>query len=448
MERFEQLNTLLQSGNLTALRQALAGMNEVDIADFMQDLDKEKTLLVFRLLPKDLFADVFSYMEPDRQQLIVESISDKEVQRVIDDLYMDDVVDFLEEVPANVVKRVLRTVDKETRKTILEYLQYPRDSAASLMTPEFVEFHERTKIVDALQMIRETAMEKETLDVIYVIDQTHHLTGFTTLYKLITADEQAQVADCMDKNVLSVHTLDDKEQVARTFTRYDLSAMPVVDHEGRLVGLITVDDIVDVIQDENTEDMEIMAAMTPSEKPYLKTSVFDLAKHRVLWLLILMVSATVTGRIISYYDGLLQTAVVLASFIPMLMDTGGNCGSQASVMVIRGLALGELEMRDILRVLWKELRVGLLVGVVLSVVNFGRIMLFEGVGTMVALTVSLSLFVTVVVAKCIGCSLPIVARRCGFDPAVMASPFITTIVDAISLVVFFNVATNLLHLAA
>ena len=327
MERFEQLNTLLQSGNLTALRQALAGMNEVDIADFMQDLDKEKTLLVFRLLPKDLFADVFSYMEPDRQQLIVESISDKEVQRVIDDLYMDDVVDFLEEVPANVVKRVLRTVDKETRKTILEYLQYPRDSAASLMTPEFVEFHERTKIVDALQMIRETAMEKETLDVIYVIDQTHHLTGFTTLYKLITADEQAQVADCMDKNVLSVHTLDDKEQVARTFTRYDLSAMPVVDHEGRLVGLITVDDIVDVIQDENTEDMEIMAAMTPSEKPYLKTSVFDLAKHRVLWLLILMVSATVTGRIISYYDGLLQTAVVLASFIPMLMDTGGNCGS-------------------------------------------------------------------------------------------------------------------------
>lgn len=448
MERFEQLNTLLQSGNLTALRQALAGMNEVDIADFMQDLDKEKTLLVFRLLPKDLFADVFSYMEPDRQQLIVESISDKEVQRVIDDLYMDDVVDFLEEVPANVVKRVLRTVDKETRKTILEYLQYPRDSAASLMTPEFVEFHERTKIVDALQMIRETAMEKETLDVIYVIDQTHHLTGFTTLYKLITADEQAQVADCMDKNVLSVHTLDDKEQVARTFTRYDLSAMPVVDHEGRLVGLITVDDIVDVIQDENTEDMEIMAAMTPSEKPYLKTSVFDLAKHRVLWLLILMVSATVTGRIISYYDGLLQTAVVLASFIPMLMDTGGNCGSQASVMVIRGLALGEVEMRDILRVLWKELRVGLLVGVVLSVVNFGRIMLFEGVDTMVALTVSLSLFVTVVVAKCIGCSLPIVARRCGFDPAVMASPFITTIVDAISLVVFFNVATNLLHLAA
>lgn len=448
MERFEQLNTLLQSGNLTALRQALAGMNEVDIADFMQVLDKEKTLLVFRLLPKDLFADVFSYMEPDRQQLIVESISDKEVQRVIDDLYMDDVVDFLEEVPANVVKRVLRTVDKETRKTILEYLQYPRDSAASLMTPEFVEFHERTKIVDALQMIRETAMEKETLDVIYVIDQTHHLTGFTTLYKLITADEQAQVADCMDKNVLSVHTLDDKEQVARTFTRYDLSAMPVVDHEGRLVGLITVDDIVDVIQDENTEDMEIMAAMTPSEKPYLKTSVFDLAKHRVLWLLILMVSATVTGRIISYYDGLLQTAVVLASFIPMLMDTGGNCGSQASVMVIRGLALGEVEMRDILRVLWKELRVGLLVGVVLSVVNFGRIMLFEGVGTMVALTVSLSLFVTVVVAKCIGCALPIVARRCGFDPAVMASPFITTIVDAISLVVFFNIATNLLHLAA
>ena len=448
MERFEQLNTLLQSGNLTALRQALAGMNEVDIADFMQDLDKEKTLLVFRLLPKDLFADVFSYMEPDRQQLIVESISDKEVQRVIDDLYMDDVVDFLEEVPANVVKRVLRTVDKETRKTILEYLQYPRDSAASLMTPEFVEFHERTKIVDALQMIRETAMEKETLDVIYVIDQTHHLTGFTTLYKLITADEQAQVADCMDKNVLSVHTLDDKEQVARTFTRYDLSAMPVVDHEGRLVGLITVDDIVDVIQDENTEDMEIMAAMTPSEKPYLKTSVFDLAKHRVLWLLILMVSATVTGRIISYYDGLLQTAVVLASFIPMLMDTGGNCGSQASVMVIRGLALGEVEMRDILRVLWKELRVGLLVGVVLSVVNFGRIMLFESVGTMVALTVSLSLFVTVVVAKCIGCSLPIVARRCGFDPAVMASPFITTIVDAISLVVFFNIATNLLHLTA
>ena len=320
--------------------------------------------------------------------------------------------------------------------------------AASLMTPEFVEFHERTKIVDALQMIRETAMEKETLDVIYVIDQTHHLTGFTTLYKLITADEQAQVADCMDKNVLSVHTLDDKEQVARTFTRYDLSAMPVVDHEGRLVGLITVDDIVDVIQDENTEDMEIMAAMTPSEKPYLKTSVFDLAKHRVLWLLILMVSATVTGRIISYYDGLLQTAVVLASFIPMLMDTGGNCGSQASVMVIRGLALGEVEMRDILRVLWKELRVGLLVGVVLSVVNFGRIMLFESVGIMVALTVSLSLFVTVVVAKCIGCSLPIVARRCGFDPAVMASPFITTIVDAISLVVFFNIATNLLHLAA
>ncbi|MDR2514115.1 MAG: magnesium transporter [Christensenellaceae bacterium] len=449
MEHFEELGALLQGNRLPELRSALREMNAVDIAAFMEDLPKERALLVFRLLPKDLCADVFSYMEDTAQQLmIVESISDREVRAVIEDLFLDDAVDFLEEMPANVVKRVLRSVDKGTREQISEFLKYPQDSAASLMTVEFVELHDHYTVREAFARLRATAVDKETVDLLYAIDRTHHLTGFISLYKLVTSPEDALLSDCMERNVLAVNAFDDKELVAQTFTRYDLSAMPVVDNEGRLVGLITVDDVVDVIQEENTEDIQIMAATTPNDKPYLQTGVLSLSKDRVLWLLILMISATVTGSIITSFEGVLQSSVALAAFIPMLMDTGGNAGAQSSTLIIRGIALGEIRIGDMLRVLWKEFRISILVGLALAAVNFGRILLFTSSGAMVSLTVSLSVFLTVIVAKTIGGLLPIVAKLCRLDPAVMASPLITTIVDAIALIVYFLFAVNLLHIAA
>ncbi|MGI5884436.1 MAG: magnesium transporter [Candidatus Spyradocola sp.] len=445
MERKERLQQLIRSNRLRELKADLSRENPADVAAFLEDLDDQRRLLVFRVLPKDLAAAAFAYLPQDLEEQIVSSISDAEVGQVMDRLFTDDAVNFLEEVPAVVVNRALRSVDPEKRERIVQYLRYPKSSAGSLMTAEYIELHDRLTAGEALDAVRREGKGMESVDVVYTIDDTRRLTGALRLFDLIRAREDSRLQDLQRIEPVTARTLEDQEDVARAFRRYDLTQMPVVDGEGRLVGLITADDVMDVIQQENTEDMERMAAMAPSEKPYLKTSPVELAKKRIVWLLVLMVSATFTGRIISGFEQVLSSVVALAAFIPMLMDTGGNCGSQSSTMVIRGLALGEIRPRDALRVLWKELSVSLLCGVVLCAVNFGRILLFESqVGPAVALAVSLSLLVTVVLAKCLGGLLPIAAKAVHLDPAAMASPLITTVVDAVSLLVYFGFARAIL----
>lgn len=444
----EKLMELLSTRQYAALRRALGDMNVVDIAEFIGELNGEESIVTFRILPKDLMADVFSYLDSDRQEDLINAMTDRELTSVIGDLFVDDAVDFLEEVPANVVKRVLRVADDQTRADIQRLLKYPKDSAGSLMTIEFMELHDRFTVRQALDHIREVGFDKETVYTCYVIDDTHHLVGMVALRRLITAPESSLLRNIMEDNVISVHTDADQESVAMEFSKYDLMSMPVVDAEQRLVGLITIDDIIDVIQEENTEDIEKMAAISPSGgKEYLRTGVMQLTKNRLPWLLILMLSATFTGAIISHFENLLSSAMILSSFIPMLMDTAGNSGSQSSVMIIRGLALGEVRPRDVIKVLFKEFRVSLVVGAALAVVNFGRIMIFQrDAGVMVAIGVSISLYLTVIMAKLIGGFMPLLAKKIGFDPAVMAAPIITTIVDALSLLVFFAVSTQLLGL--
>ena len=445
MDRNERLQQLIRSNRLRELKADLSSWNPADIASFLEQLDGERRLLVFRVLPKDLAAAAFAYLPPEMEEQIVSAISDAEVGQVMDRLFTDDAVNFLEEVPANVVLRALRSVDKDTRERITRFLNYPKNSAGSLMTAEFIELHDRLTAREALDVVRREGSRMETVDVVYTIDDTRRLTGALRLFDLIRAREGLALRDIKRDQPVAAKTLEDQEDVARTFRRYDLTQMPVVDGEGRLVGIITADDVMDVIQQENTEDMERMAAMAPSEKPYLKTSPFALAKKRIVWLLVLMISATFTGGIINGFQEVLSSVVVLAAFIPMLMDTGGNCGSQSSTLVIRGLALGEIRPRDALRVLNKELAVSLLCGAALAAVNFGRILLFEPqTGAAVALAVSLSLLVTVMVSKCLGGLLPIAAKAVHLDPAVMASPLITTVVDAVSLLVYFGFARALL----
>lgn len=445
MDRNERLQQLIRSNRLRELKADLSSWNPADVASFLEQLDGERRLLVFRVLPKDLAAAAFAYLPPEMEEQIISSISDAEVGQVMDRLFTDDAVNFLEEVPANVVLRALRSVDKDTRERITRFLNYPKNSAGSLMTAEFIELHDCLTAREALDVVRREGSRMETVDVVYTIDDTRRLTGALRLFDLIRAREGLALRDIKRDQPVAVKTLQDQEDVARAFRRYDLTQMPVVDGEGRLVGIITADDVMDVIQQENTEDMERMAAMAPSEKPYLKTSPFELAKKRIVWLLVLMISATFTGGIINGFQEVLSSVVVLAAFIPMLMDTGGNCGSQSSTLVIRGLALGEIRPRDALRVLNKELAVSLLCGVTLAAVNFGRILLFEPqTGAAVALAVSLSLLVTVMVSKCLGGLLPIAAKAVHLDPAVMASPLITTVVDAVSLLVYFGFARAIL----
>jgi len=445
----ERLKELLNEKNYTELRRELGDMNVVDVAEFIGGSGDEESIVLFRVLPKDVMADVFAYLDADRQEHLINAMTDRELTSVIGDLFVDDAVDFLEEVPANVVKRVLRLTDDKTREDIQRLLRYPEDSAGSLMTVELMELHDRLTVRQALDHIRETGFDKETVYTCYVIDDTHHLVGTMALRRLITAPEDSLLRNIMADNVISVNTDADQESVALEFSKYDLMSMPVVDKENRLVGLITVDDIVDVIQEENTEDIEKMAAMAPSGgKEYLRTSVMRLSRNRLPWLLILMLSATFTGGIISHFEDLLSSAMILSSFIPMLMDSAGNCGSQSSVLVIRGLALNELSPRDVMRILFKELRVGLVVGAALAVVNFARVLIFQrSAGVMVALGVSMSLYITVVMAKLIGGFMPLLAKKIGFDPAVMAAPIITTLVDALALLVFFAISTQLLGLA-
>ena len=450
-----RLDKLVAEGRKGELRGALSMLNEVDIAEYMEDLDNEKMLMVFRLLPKDIAADVFAYMDADQRQRVIEAMDDNEAVRLVDDMFIDDAVDFLEELPAGVVKRVLKGCDAQKRALINQFLRYPENSAGSIMTIEYMELHVGTTVGEAMAEIRRTGLDKETIYTLYVLDAQRKLLGTLPLRKLLLAQDEVKVETLMNQQFVCVHTTDDQELVADTVRKYDLISIPVVDHEERMIGIITIDDIVDVIEEENTEDFEKMAAMLPSEDEYLKTGVLTLAKNRMPWLLFLMISAIFTGMIITHYEDALKTSafgVVLTACIPMLMGAGGNCGSQASTLTIRGLALGEVELKDIFKLLWKEVRVGLIVGAVLSLVTFALYTFWLGdmdatiaqrIPT--ALTIAVAVYITVIVAKAIGCTLPLLAKAVHLDPALMASPLITTIVDICSLLVLFSVATEVLH---
>lgn len=439
-----EIKELIERNKLLELCEYLQELNSVDVANQLMDLEDEELVLVFRVLPKDIAAEVFSYLDKDSQQHIVESITDREVTQIVDKLFLDDTVDFIEELPANVVKKVIRNTSPQKRELINQFLQYAQYSAGSIMTIEFVDLKAYMTVKEAINHTRKTGTTKETLETCFIIDQARHLLGSVTLKDLILSEDDMIIEDIMDTNLISVQTSVDQEEVAHLFKAYDLVTMPVVDKENRLVGMITIDDVVDIIEQENTEDFQKMAAMAPNEEPYLKTPVLSLAKHRIIWLLVLMISATVTGRIIQGFEEVIQSVVILASFIPMLMDTGGNAGSQSSTLIIRGLALGEITTHDYLKVMFKELRVGSVVAIVLSVVNFLRIYFIEHVEFMVGITVCASLFFTVILAKVVGSILPIIAKKLKFDPAIMASPLITTIVDAFALIVYFMLARTLL----
>ena len=441
---FDEYIKLMESGNYIELKKELNDENAANLAEFFEELPADKQLFVFRLLTKDNAADVFSYMDSDTQEHIVKSITDNEVRNIVDELCMDDTVDFLSEAPANLVTKVLRNTDYNKRELINKFLNYPENSAGSIMTIEFVQFHENMTVKRAMEQLRKTGVDKETIYTCYVVDSQRKLTGVLALRKLILADDDTLVKDIMNDDVISVGTLDDQEYISHLFKKYNLIAMPVVDGEDRLVGIITVDDIVDVIEQENTEDIEKMSGLLPSDEEYLKTSVFALAKNRIPWLLILMISGTISGAIMGLYDDLLAKVIALSTFVPLLMGTGGNAGSQASTLIIRGMALGEIEMKDILKVTWKEFRVGLISGLTLSIVNFVRLTIFQPEQFFINVTVSVSMLCVVVVAKSIGCTLPIFAKKCGFDPAIMAGPLISTLVDSVALLIFFNISGLLL----
>ncbi len=442
----EKILELLEQKEFPQLGALLKEMNPADVAELFEDLPREKMALVFRLLPKELAAESFSYMEPDEQSVLVEAFSDKELHDVVNELYVDDAVDMIEEMPANLVKRILRHTDAETRRLINQILNYPKDSAGSIMTMEYVDLKRSMTVEQAFDRIRRIGVEKETVYTCYVTDSGRRLKGIVTVKDLLLAPKAEIIRNIMETNIIYVSTQTDKEEVASLFGKYDFLAVPVVDNEQRLVGIVTVDDAIDVIQDEATEDIEMMAAITPTDRPYMKTGVFATWKKRIPWLLLLMISATFTGSIISSFEDALAASVVLTGFIPMLMDTGGNAGGQASVSVIRGLSLGEIEYRDVWRIIWKEGRVALLCGLTLAAANFAKLLLFDRVSLAVAIVVCSTLVLTVFVAKLVGCTLPILAKRIGFDPAVMASPFITTIVDALSLLIYFRIACAVLHI--
>ncbi|GHU09642.1 magnesium transporter MgtE [Spirochaetia bacterium] len=431
---------------VAGLHSMLAEMNVVDIAGIFDDVGKEKVLQIFRLLPKNIAAEVFAYIDPDEQQLIIEALSDNEVSDIMNKLFVDDAVDLIEEMPANVVKRILQNVNLEKRKIINQVLQYPEDSAGSIMTTEYVELRENATVQEAFENIRKTGVNKETIYTCYVIRTDRLLVGVVSAKVLLLAGQGEVIGDIMDTNLVFARTSDDQEAIAAQFKKYNLLAMPVVDNEKRLVGIITVDDIVKIIEEENTEDFEKMGALAPSEDPYLKTSVIKLARNRILWLLFLMLSSTITGGIISNFEDALAVLPVLVAFIPMLMDTAGNAGSQSSTLIIRGMALDEIRFRDLFAVLWKEIRVGLLCGIILGVINFGRIYLLNGKSSILSLTVTASMLITIVLAKSLGCLLPMAAKKLKVDPAIMAAPLITTIVDAASLVIYFSFATLLFKL--
>lgn len=442
----DELMDLLFTRQFRKLKDILTEMNEVDIATFIEELDSEKTVVVFRMLPKELASDVFACLEVDKQEHIINSITDYELGTIVDDLFVDDAVDMLEELPANVVKRVLKNARPDTRKLINQFLNYPENSAGSIMTAEYVGLKQSMTVEQAFAYIRKNGVDKETIYTCYVMDAKRRLEGVVTVKDLLMNPYEEVIGNIMDTHVIKAFTTQDQEEVADSFQKYDLLSLPVVDHEERLVGIVTVDDVVDVMEQEATEDFEKMAAMLPSEKPYLKTGVFQLAKNRIVWLLVLMISSMITGGILARYEAAFAVIPLLVTFIPMLTDTGGNAGSQSSTMIIRGMAVGEIVTGDLLKVLWKELRVGILVGAILGFVNYLRLVILYPGREMLCLTVVLSLMVTVVIAKTIGCVLPIAAKVFHMDPAIMAAPLITTIVDAVSLIIYFQLACSLLGL--
>lgn len=435
---------LMDEKRYVEIKRELSEMNEVDIAELLDPLDSHKTLLIFRMLPKDLAVEVFSHFSTEQQLGIISSITDKELEYIIDELFFDDMIDLIEEMPANIVNKILTYSNADERKLINQFLKYPADSAGSLMTIEYVELRKKMTVKEALEHIKEIGLSKETVYTCYVTDKKRTLEGFVSLRTIVVSDENVIIEDIMEDEVIHVNTHDDQETVANVFRKYGFVALPVVDKEHRLTGIITVDDIMDVMEQEATEDFQLMAAMSPSEEAYLDTKVITLAKHRLPWLLILMISATVTGRIMGKFEDVLTSVVILSTFIPMLMDTGGNSGSQSSTLIIRGLATGEITTHDGLKVIWKELRISFLVGIVLSFINFIRLMALEKVGLLISITVSLTLVITVMSSKLVGGILPILAKKAKLDPAIMAGPLITTIVDALSLVVYFYLATTLL----
>lgn len=441
----EEVERLIVDRKFTALKELLLEVNPADMALIFDDVDKKHRLLLFRVLPKELAAETFAYLESDMQRALIEAFSDVELREVVNELFLDDTVDIIEEMPANVVNKILRNVDSETRKTINDLLHYPKDSAGSIMTTEYVALKKNMTVEQAFAHIRKYAVDKETIYTCYVTDN-RKLMGIVTVKELLLASYEDIIGDIMETNVIAVDTHEDQEIVANMFDKYDLMALPVVDTENRVVGIITVDDAMEVIIEEHGEDMEAMAAILPSDKPYMQTSTFETWKKRIPWLLLLMLSATFTGKIIQSFESALAGCVALTAFIPMLMGTGGNAGSQASVTIIRGLSLDEIEYKDTFKVIWKELRISLFCGLTLAVVGLAKIILLDNVSFTVAIVVVLTMLVTVIMAKLLGCVLPIVAKRVGLDPAVVVSPLITTAVDAISLFVYFQIAAVLLEL--
>lgn len=453
---FDELYALLTGKGLKELKETLSEMAYPDIAEFIMQLDDEldeekNAVKVFRILPKDISADVFAYLDPDSQMLIVRSITDSEIGRLMDDLYIDDAVDFLEEVPANIVRRVLANTDKETRDIINRFLKYPENCAGSVMTIEMVDLHDRLTVGEAIKNIRRSGVDKETIYTCYVIDDKRHLVGTIPLRRLLLNDEETLITDIMsdDEQLIYVYTMDDQEEVASIAKKYDLLSVPVVDNEGRLVGIITIDDIIDIIDEEATEDFEKMANLTPSDDEYLKTEIKVLAKNRIPWLIILLISSTFTGQIIEGFETKLAAIAGMTACIPMLMGTGGNSGSQVSTLIIRGLALDEIRVRDYFKVLWKEIRVSVIVGFVLAVVNVLRMFILRftlgsDTSTSVIFVVSFSIWCVVIVAKIMGCTLPILAKLCRMDPAMMTGPLMSTVVDAVSLLIYFALANALI----
>ncbi|WP_308753981.1 magnesium transporter [uncultured Anaerotruncus sp.] len=443
---FNLLMGYLENRDYRSLRAALAEENEVDIADFIERLPQEKATVAFRTLPKELAAEVFSNLPPETRQVIVGSITDKELSAIVEDLFVDDAVDMLEELPASVVKRVLRSAAPETRSLINQFLNYPENSVGSIMTAEFIDLRKSMTVRDAIKRIRRTGEDSELIYTCYVIDDSRLLEGVVTVKDLLLAQDEETIGALMESDVITAETTEDREEAVQRMMKYDFISMPVVDRENRLVGIVTVDDVMDVMEEEATEDFEKMAAIVPSERPYLRTGVFSLAKNRIVWLLVLMVSGMITGGILGRYEAAFAAMPLLVTFIPMLTDTGGNAGSQSSTLVIRGMAVGDIRPADFFQVLWKELRVSLVVGAALSAVNFARLLITHPGSPALAMTVALALFATVVMAKTIGGVLPMAARMLKADPAIMAAPLITTIVDAFALVIYFSVAQALLGL--
>ncbi len=454
-ELHDKIVELLGEKNIKALKELLANVNPIDVAEALEGLDEREILITFRMLPKESAADLFVAADPEFQEVLVKGFSDVELRAVMDEIYLDDAADIIEEMPATVVARILKNTDAETRKALNQLLLYPEDSAGSIMTPEYVSLYTTMTVEQAFERIRKEGVDKETIYTCYVTEN-RKLVGVVSVRSLLVADKSTLIGDIMHQNLIAVETTDDKEFVAAQFQKYGYLAIPVVDKENRLVGIVTIDDALDVMEDEATEDIEKMAAIVPSEKPYMKTGVFATYAKRIPWLLLLMISATFTSQIINSFETALKACILLTGFIPMIMDTGGNAGGQASVTIIRGLSVGDVELRDVWKIIWKEVRVAAICGLTIAPVAFLKVLLIDRMlwvtevdgnpvnGILVALVVSLTLMFTIIISKFIGCTLPLLAKKIGFDPAVMASPFITTIVDALSLLLYFGVASAIL----